>query len=319
MIDLLSRIALVILMWKLSGSIMDDIRENLIDYILMNPSPHEAMMSNVMGFFASFLLPLYVLAILTTVFYILFVSGSPVERARAKEWLNRLVISMLLVSFSPYLLDILLGSSGAMSKAIMGTADVDIAAEEYVSIIDGTRWLIILGNIPALLGGALGGIGGILAKGRWSALVNLMQHVNIEVGWFMFLIMTMLLLILAIYFALVLRYFMVILWIILFPLTIFLMSFKPTRFIGNTMFEQTLLWIFLQVFYAMIIVSIAIGLTILPAHNYEYGVGGRLWLALTPGLLGTANISIYGLAATIMLFVGPLTILQLFRTLLPPQ
>jgi len=330
-IDLLSRIALVAVTWTLSRTIENDIKKNLMDYILTNPSPHGAMITNVMGFFASLLLPLYVLAILTTVFYILFVSSSPIERARAKEWLSRLVISMLFVSFSPYLLDILLGASGALSMAIMGTADVDIAAEEYVSTISGTRNMIFWANLPGMflgVGGHVGGaglgeaLGRILRGGTWgkaigSGVFEAMGAVDLEVGWFMFLVMLMLLLIFAIYFALVLRYFMVIMWIILFPLTIFFMSFRPTRFIGNIMFEQTLLWVFLQVFYAMVIVSIAIGLTILPLHNYEYGIGGTLGRTL--GMLGTANISIYGLAATLMLFVGPITMLQLFRTILPPQ
>jgi len=79
---------------------------------------------------------------------------------------------------------------------------------------------------------------------------------------------------LAVYF--VLRFAIISLFIMVFPLSVLLYSFETTKAVGRNMLEQTIMWIFLQVFNAVVVVAIAMciiqmqpGLLTIPGIPYE--------------------------------------------------
>jgi len=124
-------------------------------------------------------------------------------------------------------------------------------------------------------------------------------------------LMTELLLVFALYGFLALRYLMVMLWTILFPFTIFFASFELTKGLGKNMIEQTIFWTILQIFFAVSVAVIAVGLTILPAGYDYYKIG-------PPEPFGIFAISIFSLAACLVLLLTPILLLTLSQRLMAP-
>ena len=92
------------------------------------------------------------------------------------------------------------------------------------------------------------------------------------------------------------------LWTILLPLSIFFLSFELTKNIGRVMMEQTLQWTLLQVFYAVALGGLSIGLTLLPVEFMDEGI-------LLP---------FYQIAFILVLFVGPWYLSSMLQRLFPP-
>jgi len=114
--------------------------------------------------------------------------------------------------------------------------------------------------------------------------------------------------ILALYGFLALRYIMLMIWVILFPLSLFLSSFELTRGLGRNMIEQTVFWTILQIFYAVSIDVIAVGFSILPKGYDYFGLG----LNYTGGMF---FISFFSLAAAVLLMLTPILVLMLSQRL----
>ncbi|OYT54686.1 MAG: hypothetical protein B6U72_01770 [Candidatus Altiarchaeales archaeon ex4484_2] len=339
-VDLFQRVAYMSLVWSSMTDISEDIENNLAKYILLNPNLKNPAALNLLRYFVGLLYPVYILAIIVTGFYIVFIPGSPMGRARAKSLLSKLVISMVLVSFSSELMGLLLSLTENSTGEIIGDklnpkAYVSIAASEFSSMICATRNLVVLANAPNAFYGGVGLLsaffGGLIKpKGtleEFGHALHGIELVEIEIVWTTPFVLLLVLILIGIHGMLSIRYFMVFLWGLLLPFTIFLSSFEFTRGFGKTMLEQTLLWASLQVFYGITIVVIAVGISIVPTSMYEaYGIG--IHKSDIP-LLGSAMdaldipgeplfISIFTWTSMFMLLLGPLLMFTFFQKLLPP-
>jgi len=330
------RVYFSLFVWYGTNNIAEDINKHFVDYILKNPNIHTSVTYNLIRYFVSILYPLYILAIIVTGLYILFMPASPLGRARAKSLFGKLIISMVLVSMSPYLMITLLTFTQQITKEILGDPEsprgyVKIATEEFTSALYKMRNIIILGNTPNLIlgGGAFLETSPFHELEKFGEWFHHNEWVEIETVWTAPPLLFIVLLIIGIYGLIAFRYFMLILWAILLPFTIFFSSFEFTKGIGRTMLEQTLLWSFLQVFYAIIIIVFAIGITVAPQDIYNnYGIGLNLNVienyfghSIGGGISGGENpffISIFTFGGVFLLFLGPIIMFTFFQKLLPP-
>ncbi|OYT54685.1 MAG: hypothetical protein B6U72_01765 [Candidatus Altiarchaeales archaeon ex4484_2] len=208
---------------------LDALSANLGDFILMNPSPQDPIVLDLIRFFVSLLQPFYVLAISITGFYLILVSSSPSGRNKAKSMLVKLFISLVLISLAPQIMTITLYITENITSSVLGQADIAYYTYTLNKVIEGLKKLHI-----------------------WSCLIN------VELGYYAFL--PLFFLVWGTYLMLILRYLAVLLWIILLPLSIFLYSFGFTKNIGRNMLEQTILWSSLQIFNAVIVAVAAIAI-----------------------------------------------------------
>lgn len=199
--------------------------DNLLLIILANP-PMSAF-TGFMTFFINLVQPFYILAIILLGFQLIFVSSSPKERAEIKTMFGWFIISLVMVSLSPYILALFMGISGMLTTLILNIADPNLGIQAV--------------------------------KGGTDSLFDSFKTLNwihmsggIELGVLDFGLLKLL------YFMLILRYMMVGFWAILFPVTIFFYSIKPFRAMGKSMFTQTIMWIFVQVAWAIGLIAIAV-------------------------------------------------------------
>jgi hypothetical protein len=106
-----------------------------------------------------------------------------------------------------------------------------------------------------------------------------------------------------------LRYIMLMIWTVLFPVSLFLSSFELTRGIGRNMIEQTIFWSILQIFYAVTIDVIAVGFAILPLGFNYFGLGIQF------AGISLFFISFFSVAAAILLMLTPILVLMLSQRL----
>lgn len=308
---------------------------HLEEYILINPNPAHPEIMRVMSFFISLTIAFYVVAIMFTGFYLLFVAGSARGRAKAKYTLGKLVIGMFFVSISPYLLQLLFQFSGSLTAAILEQGDTKMVAAEFNNALwggyMGTAMTIFPGlmNVFAVptgyasfttkLGGGLVGTGmeklaeelatGGLSKSLFlkifgkGALSGLKFSGGAASTLALYPYFLVILLIVFTFGFLVGRYLTVMVWTILFPLSVFFVSFEPTKYIGRVMMEQTLQWTLTQVFYAITVVGLSVGLMLLP-ESYK---GYSMFL-----------ISFQFMAVVLALFFGPWYLSSLLQKLFPP-
>jgi len=97
--------------------------ETMRDYILYYPDPYDV--KGMVDGFIRILIPLYVIAIIITGIYILFVSISPEGRARAKNMILKLILSMILVSMSMELYYLLITISKALAYGMSSGAYIN--------------------------------------------------------------------------------------------------------------------------------------------------------------------------------------------------
>jgi len=149
--------------------------------------------------------------------------------------------------------------------------------------------------------------------GRLEGILNKIKIAPKPEQSFAFL-MSEIALIIGLYGFMSLRYIMLMIWTILFPVSIFLASFRMTRGIGRNMIEQTIFWSILQVFYAVSIDVIAVGFKILPSGFNYFGLG----MQFTDSSGGTVSIfvlSFFSIAAAILLMLTPILVLMLSQRL----
>jgi len=232
--------------------------------IALNPAIENPSIYTPLTFFIKILEPVYIILLILCGFYIILMSSSPKGRANAKSLLPRLFISMILVTLSPYVLKFLFNASQTLSEDILAfnPANINVFRET----------IILLTNEFATK-----------------------TAISFEGGHLFFLIEFFL--ILGIFLMLALRYIILTIFAIMFPLAIFLYFFDNTKAIGRKMIEQTFLWSFSQAILALVFVTANISVDILAFK------GTLLFLA--------------GFTASVLFILTPICLFVIIRRFLP--
>ncbi len=219
-------------------SIKEMLQTDSLRNIILFPDPGiitDPVIVNLVEFFTHLMIPFYAIAITATAFYLLFTSGSIVGRARAKATLIKLVIAIVVTIFAIPIMQLLLDISRIISHIILGFADIGLAGQLLISTAEGFSDYLVWLFLPSY----------------WSAFPIFMIFATLAIG--MFIVLT-------------LRFFMIVLWTILFPVTVILYSFHLTKKMGVAMVQQTFQWIFMQVVVSFLLISIAVGAGSIPDH-----------------------------------------------------
>jgi hypothetical protein len=211
-------------------------QRQFINLLLLNPNPMSPGVLSITKYFIALLGPIFVLATVASGIYMIFFSGSPNIRSRIKAILPGVIAAMLLVMLSPHILNALFflseelftgiisqGPRNAMGILLPDKAEIN-PINYFMSKFDRITWYSGEGSAPFLF-------------------ISLL----IVIGLLMVVIA---------------RYLLISLFVMIFPLTIFLYLFIPTRRMGKRLMEQTLVWIFLQVIEAITLVSVVTIVTI---------------------------------------------------------
>jgi hypothetical protein len=221
--------------------------KNLQNLILMNPVmlteengefvPNTGL-NNLVETFIKIAIPFYLIAIIAVALYLLFVSGSPIGRARAKSSLIKLVISMGVILLTIPIIQLLLDISSTLAGNILGLTDISVGISVLQGGIDRIEFLYASTTV----------------YNYWNSLYILMFSAIMIASLFMML---------------ALRYFLVIYFTALFPLSIMLYAFYFTRKIGAQMFRTTIAWIFVQPVMALVLVAISIARYTMPMQDQD--------------------------------------------------
>lgn len=253
---------------------------NIDDLILENPSMLESNTKKIMDYFISILQAIYVTVIILIGIYLVFFSGSPKGRARAKSSLLVLIMGIGLISVSPYMLMIFFGISEAITLNILSLAPVNTEDP----FIHATDYMLNTGRH-------------IMAH-----KVAIIWPMGVERAGIPFLFIPYLLLE-GMFLILKLRFYMVAILSMILPFTILLYSFLPSRKIGRLLLEQTMLWTLAQVAMALVLIIIAIGMALTDL--------------ITSFTVPTGLKFIMELAGLFMLMLTPLVVVRLSRGFLP--
>jgi hypothetical protein len=224
---------------------------NLERFLLLNPNLDN--ISYLTKYFISILEPLYVTAIIFLGIYIIFLSGSPLGRAKAKASLIKLFFSMIIITISPLILKVLFSISHGLTQNILSLGPMTFIELHKNSVLYSLDMVQKVGiaNIP----------------------------VAIPFIFFSFL------LVLGFFLIVIARYFLVLLLSVLFPLAIFSYSFSLTRNTGKILIMQLFFWTFLPLSFAIALVAIAFGENIFHSLIYElwsFDLAGTIALILSP-------------------------------------
>lgn len=241
-----------------TGSGLIDLLNNIESLILMNPPLSYSMAYNVVRYFILLLQPLYLMSILGAGLYLIFFSGSPAGRIKAKKLLPVLVVSMAATSLSIQILRLIFNVSQQFAGGIL-----------------------LLGGVPAE---------SLLAE-TINELVNLFTASTIATfdGGVIFFAVVFLLL-LSLFVFLLLRYVVLTFFSLVFPVGIFFYSFKRTRDLGRFIMEQTIIWSFAQVLIAAVVVTSNIAARLFSVSGELktlVGVAAFLSIIFSPALLIT--------------------------------
>jgi hypothetical protein len=205
-------------------------QRHFINLLLLNPNPMSPGVLSITKYFIALLGPVFVLATVASGIYMIFFSGSPSIRSRIKAILPGVIAAMLLVMLSPHILNVFFFLSEQLFMSVISqgprNAMVILLPDKeeinpinyFMSKFDRITWYSGEGSAPFLFISLL-------------ILVSLLMVV-------------------------IARYLLISLFVMIFPLTLFLYLFLPTRKMGKRLMEQTLIWIFLQVIEAIALVSV---------------------------------------------------------------
>ena len=245
-----------------------DALKSINELIETNPDPYEKNAQKVSAFFVYLLEPLYVTAIITIGMYLLFVSGSPGGRTRAKTYLWTFLVAMALVTVSMPALSILLDLSKAVTLKVLSIAPVD-TQEPFVHA---SNYMLKIGTQ-------------ITTHEMDSGYTAGVDRAGTPFLFAPYALLDVILLILN------LRYYLVAVLSMALPLTITLYAFLPTRGIGKLLAENTVLWTFSQTAMALVLIIVAVGITLtdyittfaVPSGlKFIFELSGLILLALTP-------------------------------------
>lgn len=223
---------------------------------------------NKVNFFIQLLAPFYLLAFLLLAIYLLFVSSSPIGRARAKGSLLRLILSIAFIIFTIPIVQALLDISLYFTNFIIQTnyGNMEIALSVLRSSIDG-MWSRAFWTMPFAY---------------WLGVFILLFIILMSIAFFI---------------VIGIRYFMIIVFTLLFPIGIFLYSIHFTHRVGKSIIRQTILWIFIQPLMALILAVTGIAsiplLDLVSDTTMEIGIGlaGFFALGIVPLMMvGILNL-----------------------------
>jgi hypothetical protein len=206
---------LSIVLFPLLGP-LSDIMDNLVNKVLMPlmtwaiaQNPNIYVFRTLIGDIIKIMSLLYIVGIILSGLYIVLVSSSPVERARAKSIILRLIAGLILLSVSMQAYDVLLKVSEGLTLRIL--AGVKSSGAAYFAVVNGTVAGVLIGSFM---------------EAYLIAIVPLLLLVAlISIG---------------------MRYIAVALFGILFPITITLYFIEVTRGIGANLMRYTLMIILTQ-------------------------------------------------------------------------
>jgi hypothetical protein len=207
------------------------IYENLEGMVLMNPPIAYKMIYQTIRYFIIILEPLYVTALLFVCIYLIFLSGSPAGRTKAKSLLPLLIASIVAISLSYQILMVLFNSSYELCTGIIDAGKVKMGSLFLETINDMVKFFSAA-TITSFDGGFV----------------------------FMFMIFT---LTFGLITMLTLRYVVLLFFTMIFPIGIFLYTIPAFRSMGRAIIEQTVLWTFVQVAITLIIATTSIGVKLL--------------------------------------------------------
>lgn len=223
--ELAGRLVFLGMIWTKINIIKYEVYDNLPSYLLNDPPLNNPEITAITGYFIKILEPLYVTAIVLTGMYLLFFSGTPRGRSRAKTMLIKLVVGMVVVSLTMPIMQIIFSISSALTQNVLSLGPLDIGYN-YKKGID------YLNHKTADL--------------VW---------INIAVAGPVFILS--LILVSGIFIMLAARFFILILLVMFFPFTVFLSLFNFTKNIGKAFLKHMLFWTFLPLGYALVLVTIA--------------------------------------------------------------
>lgn len=166
---------------------------------------------------------------MTTGIYLLFISGSPKGRAKAKGTLIKLVLGLGLITLTLPIMEMLLELSHYITSVIM-----------------------LIPNMPS--------IGSPISPDMFMSVKEFFAGYFLRIAFFDTLsalpfLAAMICLPTGVMMTFSIRYFMVILLTILFPFTVFLYSFIATKRMGGTLLRQTFVWIYVQIVDGLILLA----------------------------------------------------------------
>lgn len=281
--------------------------------ILYNP-PMDGVLP-FMNILLRILLPVYSLLIVSIAFYLLFLSSSPKGRENAKSMLSKLVITMVIISLSTQIIEVIFTVSRDLTMSIFSLTGLEIIRE----ILDG-------------------GIRGNFVLATWLLVSDVEMGVIPFILVYIFAWMP--------YMVIAMRNIIITALMILFPLGIILYFIQPLKYIGKTILEQFFIWTFIQAFIALALVSVAKAFSVInlvpnPSisciHTSIFGpmgvfVGYPVGMVVGP-LIGTiADMLIggafplcttdlktlgFGIIAHVVIIISPMIMVMLFRKFLP--
>jgi hypothetical protein len=309
--------AYLIVLFMFYSGIQNDLTANLRSYIVDNPNVTTPSVMDAMGFFILNVQVAYILAIVGTGAYMLLSSHSPRARAKSKYLIGKLIIGFLLVTVSPFIMQMFLSFSSSITATVIDAENPQIAADTFSDLLF-KCWYASGAVLVPQITIEFGGIHLIFHK-----VLHPLEHANKAAAWFKVLekvkinpkpdftfpfLMTQMFFILMLYGMLSMRLILIMTWVVLFPITIFFMTFEPTKGIGKAMIEQTIFWTILQVFYAVSIDVIAVGFSALPTGLDYFGLGAELSIV-------DLTLSFFTIGACLMLVLTPLFTLSLYQRL----
>lgn len=230
MLDLLLRKNFKAVGVELVEYLMDLCRTYLLPLLLLNPNPMNPTVLGITRYITSIMGVLFVSAVIFSGIYLIFFSGSPGVRSRIKTLLPGVVAAMILVTLSSHIINVVFYVSNTICSSII------------------TQWRV--NPVDVLLPGdeSINPIAYFMSN-----FSNITWYSAEAAAPFLFIAI---LLLGGLFAVIAARYLILSLFVIVFPLTIFLYLFLPTRGIGRRMMEQTILWTFLQVIEALTLVSV---------------------------------------------------------------
>ena len=258
---------------ELVYELMGTCQKHFVNLLLLNPNPMSPGVMSITKYFIAILGPIFVLAIVGSAVYMIFFSGSPSIRSKIKAIIPGVIAAMFLAMLSPHILNILFylseqlflgviaqGPRNPMGVLLPDKAEIN-PVNYFMSTFDKITWYSGEGSAPFL--------------------------------YISLLIVALLLMVV------IARYLIISLFVMIFPLTLFLYLFLPTRKTGKRIMEQTLIWIFLQVIEAITMVS---AVTII--------------IIFSPFLVQDALV-VLDLGAILALVVIPIATVLFFKDFLP--
>ena len=265
LMDLMSRRVFTEYVTGIAESMRYVYYEHFTDLLLMNPDPLNPEILGIINNFIYLLGSLYVLAMIVSGIYLIFLSGSPTGRAAVKSMFPLIIAGIVLVVLSPHIINPLLYVSGLLTSTILSLWSgnpMDVLNPENVELNPVNYFISRFHSFS------------------WSSLEASAPLLFLS----LFITAGSLILI-------IIRYLAVTLFVVIFPLTIFLYIFLPTRGIGRSMLEQTLLWTSVQVTEAIALISIVSIISLIPVSEIRVIVmiSGALMLLVVP----IATVSIF--------------------------